>query len=73
MENIVFGLVLLIMGLVFIIFNKFVTKWHIEFQSIFGFRFSERSRAITRIIYFLGGIFFAANGALILLAALSLI
>jgi hypothetical protein len=73
MGNIAFGLVFLIMGLVFVIFNKFVTKWHIEIQSSIGFRFSERDRVITRIIYFLGGIFFAANGALILLAALSLI
>jgi len=73
MGNIVFGLIFLIMGLVCAIFNKFITEWHIEIQSIFGFRFSERNRVITRIIYTLGGIFFAAVGALVLLHALSFI
>ncbi len=73
MKNIAFGLVFLIMGLIFVIFNKFVTKLSIEIQSIFGFRFSERDRRRGPIIFFLGGIFFAAIGALVLLSALSII
>lgn len=73
MGNITFGLVCLIIGLVILIFNKFVTEWHIDCQSLFGFRFSERDRKITRIIFIFGGIFAAAIGALVLLSAFSFI
>jgi hypothetical protein len=72
--NIAFGLFFLIMGLVFLIFNKFIARWHIEIQNLFfGFHFGERERKITRIVSILGGIFFAALGSLVLLSALSLI
>jgi hypothetical protein len=72
--NIAFGLGCLIMGLVFLIFNKFIARWHIEIQNdLFGFHFGERERKATRIVAVLGGIFFSAVGSLVLLSALSFI
>jgi len=74
MVNVAFGLFLLVMGLIFLIFNKAVTKWHIMFQTVFfGYDFDDRDRVIIRIFFIIGGIIFSAVGALILLRALSLI
>jgi hypothetical protein len=73
MENIVFGLGCLSIGLIFVIFNKFVTEVSIIIQECFGFHFDDGDRKITRIIYMLGGIFFIGVGTLVLLTALSFI
>jgi len=74
MANIVFGLVFLVIGLVWLIFNKFVTQWHIEFQNLFfGWNFSDRDRKACRFFFILGGIISTIIGALVLLSALSFI
>jgi len=74
MRNIAIGLVFLSMGLIFLVFNQFIARWHIQTQNLFfGFHFGERERKMTRIISILGGIFFSVVGSLVLLRALSLI
>jgi hypothetical protein len=74
MGNVAFGLVFLIIGLAFLIFNKSVTRWHVEIQTFFfRYHFSDRDRVMTRIIFIIGGIFSSAVGIVVLLSALSLI
>jgi len=74
MENVMFGSGCLIMGLVFLIFNKSVARRHIQTQNkLFGFHFGERERKITRIFSILGGTFFAFIGVLVFLSSLAFI
>ena len=74
MGNIVFGFLFLVMGLIFLIFNKAITEWHIESHSTFGiFHFDDRDRVLGRIIYIIGGVIFSAVGAIVLLRAFSFI
>jgi len=73
MGNIVFGFLLLAIGLIFLIFNKFVTELHIDSQELFGFHFDDRDRVIGRIIYIIVGAIFSAVGAIVLLGAFSFI
>jgi len=72
--NIVFGLAFLFLGIVFLVFNKFVARLNVEMQNdFFGFHFGERERKASRVISIIGGIIFTALGALVLLSALSFI
>jgi hypothetical protein len=74
MGNVAFGIVCLIMGLVCLIFNESVTRWHSQIQDLFfGYHFGERERKISRFFFILGGILFTLIGVLVLLHNLSLI
>ncbi len=61
------GLFFLVGGLIFLIFNKFVTEFYIDQQELFGSHFSERTRKITRISFIIAGILLTALGVFSLL------
>ncbi len=72
MGGIEFGIIVLIIGMTCLLFNKFVAQWHIEFQNrFFGYDFGDRERRISRFFFILGGIVSSLIGALILLHNLS--
>ena len=64
-----FELFFLVLGLIFLIFNKSILDFNIKKRIGGSSRksYSERDRKITRVMYILGGILFSGMGILMLL------